>query len=281
MSLRQACVLFYLSTSVYYYQPKQSAEDENIRQQLRSLAELHSTWGFWMMFNRLRALSHRWNHKKVYRVYTGMKLNLRRKYKRRLPVREKVPLLYPVGPNITWSMDFVHDGLISGKSFRSFNVIDDFNREALNITLATSLTSNRVIRELRRLIDWRGKPEKIRVDNGPEFIAVAMVTFCQEENIELFFIQKGKPTQNGFVERFNRTFRDEVLNQYLFESIKQAQVFALAWMWIYNTERPHSSLLNYTPHEFLLKYGKVAEGFPTFQQDINFNWNSLLLNVAT
>jgi putative transposase len=109
---------------------------------------------------------------------------------------------------------------------------------------------------------------------------MALSIFCKDENIELIFIQKGKPTQNGFVERFNRTFREEVLNQYLFDSIQQAQVFAMAWMWIYNTERPHSSLLYYTPHEFLLKYGKVAEGFPTFQQDTNYDWKSLLLNVA-
>jgi len=177
-------------------------------------------------------------------------------------------------------MDFMHDGLISGKPFRSFNVIDDFNREALNLTLASSLTSKRVIRELSRLIDWRGKPERIRVDNGPEFVAEALRTFCESRGIELFFIQKGKPNQNGLVERFNRTFREEVLDQYLFDSIPQAQVFAQAWMWVYNTERPHSSLLYHTPNDFLLKYGKIPEGFPTFQQDINMNWNYIVQNVA-
>jgi len=280
MSLRQACLLFCLSTSVYYYQPKRNEEDETIRQQLRTLAGLHSTWGFWMMYHRLRKLSFQWNHKRVYRIYTEMKLNLRRKYKKRLPVREKEPLVYPIGPNITWSMDFMHDGLISGKPFRSFNVIDDFNREALNLTLASSLTSKRVIRELSRLIDWRGKPERIRVDNGPEFVAEALRTFCESRGIELFFIQKGKPNQNGLVERFNRTFREEVLDQYLFDSIPQAQVFAQAWMWVYNTERPHSSLLYHTPNDFLLKYGKIPEGFPTFQQDINMNWNYIVQNVA-
>ena len=132
-------------------------------------------------------------------------------------MRIKEPLLQPLLPNVTWSMDFVHDGLINGRPFRSFNVIDDFNREALNITLDTSLTSQRVIRELEKLIDWRGKPEKLRVDNGPEFIAQALENWALENNIELKFIQKGKPHQNGYIERFNRSYREEVLDAFAFE----------------------------------------------------------------
>lgn len=285
MSLRQACEVFSIHQSVYYYQPKPK-DDHQVRAKLTELASLHNRWGFWMMHHHLRLMNYHWNHKKVYRIYTEMKLNMRRKHKKRLPQRVKEPLLQPLHPNITWSMDFMHDGLINGKSFRSFNVIDDFNREALNITLDTSLTSARVIRELEKLIQWRGKPEKLRVDNGPEFIAHAMEEWTASKNIELKFIQKGKPHQNGYVERFNRSFREEVLDEFAFESISQAQLLSHAWIWIYNNERPHSSLNYHTPNAFLLKYGKlhnqqIATGeFPTFQQDINNKWKCLILNAT-
>ena len=183
-------------------------------------------------------------------------------------------------------MDFVHDGLFRGKSFRAFNVIDDFNREVLTISIDTSLTSLRVIRELDRLLEWRGKPESLRVDNDPEFIAQVMQDWCDKHQIKLMFIQKGKPHQNGYIERFNRTFRDEVLDVFAFENLHQAKSYSQAWMWIYNNERPHKSLKYMTPVEFPLKYGKlhhpqktIAE-FPTFQQDQNNSWKCLLLNVT-
>lgn len=284
MSIRQALKLFSIQPSVYYYQPK-PCDDHVVQSKLAELAVLHSSWGFWMMHHHLRLMNYLWNHKKVYRIYTDMKLNLRRKHKKRLPARVRVPLLQPLYPNLTWSMDFMHDGLINGKTFRSFNVIDDFNREALNITLDTSLTSSRVIRELEKIIEWRGKPEKIRVDNGPEFIASSLENWTKNNGIELQFIQKGKPQQNGYVERFNRSYRTEVLDAFAFENIPQAQVLSNAWIWIYNNERPHSSLNYHTPNDFLLKYGKLhlqnsnAE-FPTFQQDNNNKWKSLILNVT-
>lgn len=141
-----------------------------------------------------------------------MKLNLRRKHKKRLPSRILNPLVQPLHPNLTWSMDFMHDGLFQGRSFRAFNVIDDFNREVLTIAIDTSLTSDRVKRELDKLIEWRGKPECLRVDNGPEFISQQLSDWAEENKIRIVFIQKGKPHQNGYIERFNRTFREEVLD---------------------------------------------------------------------
>jgi len=289
-SLRQACSLVQIDLSVYYYRPKCKG-DQTIRDRLSELAIAHSSWGFWMMFKRLRNLEHTWNHKRVYRIYTEMKLNLRRKYKKRLPCRPKEPLQQPLHPNLTWSMDFMHDGLLEGRTFRSFNVIDDFNREALNITIDTSINSKRVIRELEKLIEWRGKPAYLRVDNGPEFIAHSLHMWCESKAIGLKFIQKGKPSQNGYVERFNRTYRQEVLNSYAFESLAQVRRLTSAWIWMYNNERPHSSLQYMTPRQFLLKYGKLHLSgwpakrpfleFPTFQQDNNNNWNSLVLNVPS
>jgi len=198
-----------------------------------------------------------WNHKRVYRIYTDMRLNLRNKRKKRLPVRIKAPLLCPIGPNITWSLDFMHDTLASGKTIRTLNVIDDFSREALSITVDTSLPAQRVIRELEKLLEWRGTPEKIRSDNGPEFIAECIRGWCGQHNIQWEFIQPGKPTQNSLIERFNRTLRQDVLDSYMFDSLSDIRKYADAWAWMYNNERPHSSLGQLTPTEFLPRIWKT------------------------
>lgn len=167
-----------------------------------------------------------------------MKLNLRNKRKKRLPARVKEPLLRPVYPNVTWSMDFMHDTLECGKKVRSLNIMDDFNREILQVSIDSSLPSAKVISSLEQLTQWRGKAEKIRVDNGPEFIAQKMKDWRNFQGIELQFIQPGKPTQNSLIERFNRTFRSEFLDVYLFKNIKQMRNYAEIWMWKYNNERP-------------------------------------------
>lgn len=245
------------------------------------MAQLHSEWGFWMMHYSFRRLRYPWNHKKVYRIYTEMGLNLRRKYRKRLPSRVKEPLLQPLYPNLTWSMDFMEDRLLGDRRFRSFNVIDDFNREALSITIDRSINSKRVIRSLNQLIEWRGKPKRLRVDNGPEFISIALHQWTEENGIELQFIQKGKPSQNGYIERFNRTYREGVLNKFLFECLDQVRLISQAWMWSYNNERPHSALGYSTPAKFLLKYGNRCS-IPTFQQDDNSinDWKKLVLSAT-
>lgn len=206
MSVRQACILLNISSSVYQYKPKRK-NDQAIITALEDLAEGHSRWGFWMMYHHLRNQGKKWNHKRVYRVYLSLGMNFRRKHKKRLPSRIKEPLVLPIGPNITWSMDFMHDTLVNGRKIRTLNIIDDFNREVLQIAIDTSLNSKRVIRELEQLISWRGMPDRIRVDNGPEFIAMALEEWCNdpEHKIDLSFIQKGKPSQNGYIERFNRS----------------------------------------------------------------------------
>lgn len=280
MSVRQACILLNISSSVYHYKPKPK-NDQAIITALEVLAEGHSRWGFWMMYHHLRNQGKKWNHKRVYRLYLSLGMNLRRKHKKRLPSRIKEPLVLPIGPNITWSMDFMHDTLVNGRKIRTLNIIDDFNREVLQIVIDTSLNSKRVIRELEQLISWRGIPDRIRVDNGPEFIAVSLEQWCQdpERNIELTFIQKGKPSQNGYIERFNRSYREEVLSAYLFESIQQVKEITHQWMWEYNHIRPHKSLMNLPPTKFLLEYGKLSE-FPTFQQDRNIIKKNVNLNIA-
>jgi putative transposase len=278
ISTRQALNLFAIQPSVYYYKPKPN-DDAALREQLASLAQRHNRWGFWMMHHYLRRLDFLWNHKKVYRIYTEMDLNRRRKHKKRLPARVMEPLLWPIRPNVTWSMDFMQDSLSNGVNFRTLNVIDDFNREALLMTMDTSLTSKRVIRELDQLIAWRGAPAKIRVDNGPEFIAEALAKWARDRNIEMKFIEKGKPYQNGYMERFNRSFREEVLDAYCFTRIREAQAMAHAWMWIYNNQRPHSAL-GYKPPVAFLDERRKGSAFPTFIQNPDLDWNSLVLTVT-
>ena len=280
VSIRKACSYFELSYSVMYYKKRTNSQDDLIREELRLLAEQEQTWGFWLMRHRLKNLGFWWNHKRIYRIYTSMKLNLRTKRKKRLPARVKEPLLRPIYPNVTWSMDFMHDTLENGKKVRSLNVMDDFNREVLQLSIDTSLPSAKVIARLEELTEWRGKPEKIRVDNGPEFIAEKLKSWCAFQGIELHFIQPGKPTQNSLIERFNRTFRTDFLDVYLFENLVQMRNYAEIWMWKYNNERPHSALQYLTPRDFLLKYGKISDinpaDFPTFQQNF-YNNNKTIL----
>ena len=187
MSLRQAYILFCISTSVFYYQEKRKNDDEIIGQ-LSNHTELNRTWGFWMMYHRLGKLRYLWNHKWVYRVYTSMRLNLRNKRKRWLPARVKAPLLRPTYPNVTWSLDLMHDPLANGKTLRTLNIIDDFNREVLSITVGISLPSQRVIRQLGTLAEWRCRPDTIRSDHGPEFISEALLQGGKKSGVEWVFI---------------------------------------------------------------------------------------------
>ena len=183
----------------------------------------------------------------MYRIYRELELNLRIKPKKRL-VREKPePLAVPTTMNDCWSMDFMHDQLADGRSYRLFNVIDDFNREGLAIEVDFSLPASRVIRALDQVIEWRGQPKRIRCDNGPEYISSLLATWDQSKSIELVFIQPGNPQQNAYVERYNRTVRYDWLNHYLFDSIEEVQNHATQWLWSYNNERPNMALNGITP----------------------------------
>lgn len=284
MSIRQACVLFALAMSVYYYNPS-PRNDATVHQELKDMAENNAGWGFWMMYYHLRNKGKPWNHKRIYRVYTAMGLNMRRKYKKRPPGPPTESLAQPLCPNLTWSMDFMHDTLSNGVKFRTLNIIDDYNREGLSISNGTSMPGKRVVRELNRLIQWRDKPEYIRMDQGPEFVSKELADWAKANSVTLLFTPKGQPYRNGYVERFNRSFREEVLSRYLFDNLRQVTAISNAWLWSYNNERPHSSLEYETPVSFLLKRGNAhmpdgkAFAFATLQKDKDLNKNFLLLSA--
>jgi putative transposase len=248
--IRVACVAFRISESCYRYERKLDADNEEVANWLIKLTDNHRSWGFGLCYLYLRNVKgFKWNHKRVYRIYKELELNLRIKPRKRL-VREKPEALtVPQAINQVWSMDFMHDQLEDGRTFRLFNVIDDFNREAIGMEVDFSLPSERVIRELKQIISWRGKPEVIRCDNGPEYISAAIQTWAQEWGIRLEYIQPGNPQQNAYVERFNRTVRYEWLSQYYWSDLAEVQDFATKWMWSYNHDRPNMALGGFTPKQ--------------------------------
>lgn len=154
-------------------------------------------------------------------------------------------------------MDFMSDSLFCGRRFRTFNLLDDFNREALAIEIDLNLPAPRVIRVLERAVAWHGYPNKLRMDNGPEFISLALAEWAEEHDIELEFIEPGKPTQNSYVERFNRTYRDEVLNMHVFKTLNEVREITENWIREYNEERPHDSLGDLTPWEYRVKHERL------------------------
>ena len=252
VSIRLACVIFVVSETCYRYQPKYSSDNALIADLLLRLTTLNRTWGFKLCFLYLRNVKgYPYNHKRVYRIYRELELNMRIKPKRRLNRDVPDALAVPRKKNVMWSMDFMHDSLANGRSFRTFNVLDDYNREGLGIEVDLSLPAGRVIRALDQIIEWRGKPDGIRNDNGPEYISAELAAWAEKHAIRLHFIQPGNPQQNAYIERFNRTVRHEWLNQHLFESIDHAQYTATQWLWQYNTERPNMAIGGITPYQKL------------------------------
>lgn len=199
ISIRQACKSLQLERSSYYYESR-ARNDKEIISELNQLAEEYPTYGFKKMYHLLRNKGYVWNHKRIYRVYKELGMNLTRKRKRRLPVRKRHALESPEQVNQVWSMDFMSDALYSNRRFRTLNIIDDYNRECLWIEAGLSIGSKYMVNLLDWIIQERGKPKAIRVDNGPEFISANFTNFCHKHRIEIRYIQPGKPVQNAFIE---------------------------------------------------------------------------------
>ena len=253
VSIRLACQGFGISETCYRHQPKLSSENAEIADWLLRLTTANKRWGFGLCFLYRRNVKHKsWNHKRVYRIYRELELNLRIKPKLRLLRDRPDPLSVPVAINQVWSMDFMSDALVDGRKFRTFNVIDDYNREGLGIEVDFSLPSARVVRALDQIIEWRGKPAAIRCDNGPENLAAELVNWANNNRITMLYIQPGKPTQNAYIERYNCTVRHEWLDMHAFESLEHARGLATQWLWQYNNERPNMAIGGIPPRQLLM-----------------------------
>jgi len=256
--IRLACEAFRVSESCYRYEAKSNAENELIANWLIRLTDNNRSWGFGLCYLCLRNVKNfTWNHKRIYRIYQELKINLRIKPRKRLVQDKPDALVVPLGINQVWSIDFMHDRISDGRSIRLFNVIHDFNREALGIEVDFSLPSGRIIRSLDQIITWRGKPSIIRTDKGPELVCGRLMQWAVKHHIHIHIhihiqhIQPGKPQQNAYVERFNRTVRYQWLSQHHRESINEVQEFATQWMYKYNHQCPNMALGGITPKQRL------------------------------
>lgn len=248
ISIRLSCRTFSISETCYRYRAKLSDENEQIADHLLALTEAKKMWGLGLCYLYLRNVKgFGWNHKRVYRIYRELELNMRIKPRKRLQRDRPEPLAVPEAANEVWSMDFMADQLADGRSFRTLNILDDFNREGLAIEVDFSLPAERVVRALNQIISWRGKPLAIRVDNGPEYISGTLQNWAERAGIALMYIQPGNPQQNAYIERYNRTVRTEWLGRYHFDSIEDVQDHATRWLWTYNNERPNMGIGGITP----------------------------------
>jgi putative transposase len=218
-----------------------------VADKLRHLAELYPTRGFEEYYGKIRNEGLVWNRKRVLRVYRNIKLSLRRKHKRRLPARIKEPLQQQQQPNKSYSMDFMSDSLTSGRRLRVLKIMDDYTRESLAAYADYSIPAEKVIEVVKQVIEERGKPEQIRVDNGPEFISRVFTNWCINNGIAIKHIQPGRPMQNAFIERLNRTFREDVLDAYQFETLEELRILSDEWQYHYNHYHPHKALNRKTP----------------------------------
>lgn len=256
MSERQACRVVGCARATNRYRQRLEGRNEELLKALLELAADKPRLGCGALYKRLRRKGWKVNYKRVERLYKLNKLALRRKMRRRIPLRERRPLSQPSRPNEQWGMDFIHDTLIDGGKFRCLVIEDIFSRMPVAIEVNTSLSGARVIAVLNRLALTRGLPSHITVDNGPEFICKKLAAWAAEHGVALCFIQPGKPMQNGFVESFNGRFRDECLNAHVFLNLKHASCLIELFRKDYIHERPHGSLADLTPMEYELAFYK-------------------------
>lgn len=261
MSERRACRVIGVDRSSVRYQSMRP-DDSDLRQRLRELAAERRRFGYRRLHVLLRREGVAVNRKRVQRLYREEKLQVRRRGGRKRALGVRAPLAVPDRPNARWSLDFVHDQMTDGRRFRILGVVDDCTRECLALVPDTSISGQRVARELDAIVARRGAPVAIVSDNGTELTSNAILTWSDERGIAWEYIQPGKPVQNAFAESFNGRLRDELLNQTLFRSIRHAREVLTAWRTDYNQDRPHSSLGWLTPTEYAarIEQGCTVDG---------------------
>jgi len=246
LSERRALTVARMSAGSLRYQP---APDQNValREAIVTLAHRHRRYGAGMIYLKLRQQGQVVNHKRVERLYTEARLQVRRRKRKKVPAGERQPLVRPEAANQVWSMDFVFDRSAEGRVIKCLTIVDDATHEAVAIVPERAISGQQVTRILDRLAATRGLPRVIRTDNGKEFCGCAMLTWAHAHQVALRLIEPGKPNQNAYVESFNGRFRDECLNEHWFLTLAHARILIEAWRREYNEERPKKTLGGLTP----------------------------------
>lgn len=252
VSQRRACEVLEVDRSSVRYKNIRP-DDADLRKAMKEVAAERRRFGYRRIHIMLERQGIRMNLKKLRRLYREEGLQVRKRGGRKRALGTRRPMVVPERVNERWSLDFVSDAFTDGRRFRVLAVVDDFSRECLSLVPDTSLSGKRLTRELDEIIQIRGMPKTIVSDNGTEMTSSAVLKWCQKTKVEWHYIAPGKPTQNAFIESFNGSFRDECLNETLFSSLDEARSEIRKWKEDYNQNRPHSSLGNLTPNEFVAK----------------------------
>lgn len=252
VSQRRACDVLQVDRSSVRYRSTRP-DDAGLRKAMKDVAAERRRFGYRRIHIMLERQGIRMNLKKLRRLYRQEGLQVRKRGGRKRALGTRRPMIVPERVNERWSLDFVSDAFTDGRRFRVLAVVDDFSRECLALVPDTSLSGKRLTRELDAIIQARGMPTTIVSDNGTEMTSSAVLKWCQRTKVDWHYIAPGKPTQNAFIESFNGSFRDECLNETLFSSLEEARSEIRYWKEDYNQERPHSSLGNLTPNEFVAK----------------------------
>ena len=244
--------------STFQYSPAARPDEEPIRKRLKEIAERRRRFGCARLHIMLRREGFVINHKRTERIYKEEGLALRIRRRKKMAAIQRIEALAPTRANERWSMDFVSDALSNGRKIRALTMVDDYSRKCHRIEVDTSIGGQRVVRVLNEIAQGEGLPELITIDNGPEFIGKALDAWAYQRGVKLNFIRPGKPVDNSFIESFNGRFRDECLNDHWFTSLDEARRIIEDWRIDYNSERPHTSLGDLTPEEFLIKEHKKS-----------------------
>jgi len=252
VSQRRACNVMQTDRSSVRYQSKRVNDNEQ-REAIKRISKERRRFGYRRINVMLQREGIHMNHKKLRRIYAEENLQVRRRGGRKRALGMRRPMEVPDRPNQRWSLDFVSDAFTDGRRFRILTVVDDFSKENVLLVPDTSISGLRVTRELDQVFAERGMPRTIVSDNGTEFTSMAILKWVQDNGLDWHYIQPGKPTQNAFIESFNGKLRDECLNETLFASLSDAREELANWQDDYNNHRPHSSIGNLTPSEFVEK----------------------------
>ena len=257
LSERRALHVVRMSASALRYMP---APDCNgpLRERIVALAHRHRRYGAGMIYLKLRQQHWAVNHKRVERLYTLAKLQVRRRKRKKVPMADRQPLLRPKAANQVWSMDFVFDRTAEGRAIKCLTIVDDATHESVAIAPERAIGGNTLTPILDRLRTDRGLPQVIRTDNGKEFCGRAMLTWAHKQGVTLRLIEPGKPNQNAYIESFNGRLRDECLNEHWFVSLANARTIIETWRREYNEERPKKVLGGLTPTAYAKQLERKA-----------------------